>query len=240
MPDLIGVSFCFKNCLIRFSQKSWGWRAQAVSWRFLIFVIECETKFRFDEKNLYRYRIWFGNTDMLAALFLLFADCHENCSCKWCTLEISTVNLLSVYFTRVKFIFLSCLPMSLVYWNFSGLALDTISSEDFLLFDCLCSFCLLLFDCSSGLSSDAAQWHVCLGLWQQFTLIKLLDVPTTVSTTSKRSLKENFSFPRNISYGNFFAFCIWLNIADCGNHSLSVFLMLSDVSSFKTIQLRLT
>ena len=57
---------------------------------------------------------------------------------------------------------------------------------------------------------------VCLVFLQQFPLIKLLDGPTTASTTPKRSLKENFSFPRNISYGNFFAFCIWLNIADCG------------------------
>ena len=156
---MIGVSFCFKNCfLIRLSQKSWDWRAQAISWRFLIFVIEFDTKFRFDEKNLYQYRIWFGNTDMLQFCFFPFADCHENCSFKWCTLEISTVNLLSVYFTRVKFIFLSCLPMSLVYWNFSGLALDTISSKDFLLFDCLLSFCLPSLDCSSGSSSDVAQF----------------------------------------------------------------------------------
>ena len=51
-------------------------------------------------------------------------------------------------------------------------------------------------------------------------------------------IKKNFSehsFPRNISHGNFFDFCICMNIADCGNHSLSICLMLPDISrSFST------
>ena len=72
---------------------------------------------------------------------------------------------------------------------------------------------------------------VCLVLWQQFPLIKLLDGPTTASTTPKRSLKEKFSFPRNISYRNFFAFCIWLNIADWWKLQLSEFTISKKLAS---------
>ena len=99
---------------------------------------------------------------------------------------------------------LKLLRLGFRYYFLKGFSFVWLSSLLLLTFTLL--FLWLVLWCST----------VCLVFLQQFPLIKLLDGPTTASTTPKRSLKENFSFPRNISYGNFFAFCIWLNIADCG------------------------